>query len=110
MHRCATSHSPITMWQQSNGAPFPNARRLASPLYVVLGGSFIAYICVMTAQEVTPSHSGEHVQLCTALSSRPSQAVVMGIGNLRLAKRESPSDSYSLGSIHRDPKQVEGGL
>lgn len=75
---CATSHSLIRMWQQLNGARFPYPA-VWQVLYVVLGGSFIAYICVMTAQKLlrpTVVSMYNYVQPIIASIA----AVVMGIG------------------------------
>ena len=62
MLQCAIFRSPIMIFLRFNGLLFP-----LSPFYryfyVVLGGSFLAYLCIMTAPEAAPSYGSQYVQL-----------------------------------------------
>lgn len=77
-------------------------------LYVVLGGKLHRLHLRNDSTEVTPSHSGKYVQLCTA-NHRVYRSSSHGYRYLWLAKGNRHRSGIS-GCIHRDTKQVEGGF
>ena len=79
MLRCVTFRSPIMIFLRFNGLLFP-----LSPFYryfyVVLGGSFLAYLCIMTAQRLlrpTVVSMYNYMQPIVATIA----AIAMGIGS-----------------------------
>ena len=79
MLQCVTFRSPIMIFLRFNGLLFP-----LSPFYryfyVVLGGSFLAYLCIMTAQRLlspTVVSMYNYMQPIVATIA----AIAMGIGS-----------------------------
>ncbi len=77
-------------------------------LYVVLGGSFLAYLCIMTAQKLlrpTVVSMYNYMQPIVATIA----AIIMGIGSFGWQKGLAIALVF-LGSIYRDTEQIKSRL